>query len=186
MMRTAFVVMLLALAVTPAYAGGGIGVTGSWWDTSEAGDDVGWGIIADLSLTAQSPVDLELRYASIRELTGEFEDPLFTLDVEPIEIGVSYNFNRGGVNPYLGGGFGFYMLRATRLDSAHDLDIQDENGWYLVGGVDLPIGGHWALLGEVMYRSVKSQLEGEGLADFDVLRVDLSGAAANVGFVWRW
>jgi len=181
--RVSTIVALLILTALPAMAGGGLGITGSYWNTDQSGDNIGLGFLADVAFT-NSPVDLEFRVAFIKGLDPGNRFPDFSIDATPVELGVSYNFNRGGVNPYIGGGIGYYVLDVNRVDGR--ANIQNENGLYGVGGVDIPIGGNWALLGEAMYRSVKAEVEGEGLADFDVLGVDLSGFSANVGFVWRW
>ena len=84
-------------------------------------------------------------------------------------------------NPYVGGGVGYYEL------DAKGPELPGEFGWYLVGGIDVPISKNWMVFAEGLYRQVEAQAEYDDLGRSLVKQeMNLSGAAFNVGIGVRW
>ena len=68
MKRTSTLLAALALLAAPCWAGSGIGAYGTWWDTDDADDDIGAGILLELGLGSR--FDLELRTSWYGSLPG--------------------------------------------------------------------------------------------------------------------
>ena len=170
-------VVLLA-AAGPVWASG-VGVTVSQWTTDHAGDDSGLGLKIGLSATAN--VDFDLRVSFFDSLFAEGPET-FEVEALPVDVGLSYNFRVSDkANPYVGGGVSYYEL------DAKGPELPGEFGWYLVGGVDMPIAKNWLVFAEGLYRQVEAQSESDDLGRSLIKQeMNLSGAAFNVGIGIRW
>ena len=69
------------------------------------------------------------------------------------------------------------MARALYLDSGSTLL------WYLLAGVEVPIGDAWSLVFEGRWRNADDELEGD-LAGLGTL--DLGGTEISAGFSYRF
>jgi hypothetical protein len=158
----------------------------AYWDTEDAGDETFVGAKVQFNL-AGSAVDIEARAAMFDDLEDLNGPVPFRLDAFPLEIGIAYNFNRGAsLNPYLGGGFGYYFLDIERLEPDRTATIDDEFGWYGVLGIEVGFDEQWSLFLEGLYRNTKGEISGDGLDDIDTFGLDLVGLAVNAGVLFSW
>lgn len=178
----------LALVAMPSWASG-IGAGVSYWDTSDAEDDNGFGIKVAFDVGQEWSVDLRAAFFDGHGLISGPRE--ISIEATPIDLGIAYNFQTGGkVTPYVGGGLNYTLYKSEVynfvLDQPESSRIKDEPGWYAVLGVDIPVQSHLAFYLEAMYRQNKPQVQGDGLAAFDKIPVDFAGAAATVGLVYTW
>lgn len=191
------VLVVLALAASPASAAGSFNLFGSFWDTDEADNTAGGGIAFALPVSPRWGVDLRGSYHE--ELTNEplealfdEDDPVFQragLQVIPLEAGLRYNFAPGSrTNLYLGGGGSYHLL-----DSDFG-DVSDEVGGYALLGMDFGNPDGLSFFIEGLYRFVEATVEfdPEDLEDIDDISglengvaVDLNGLGLNIGMSWR-
>lgn len=184
MKKALIVLSVLAALAAPAWAGG-IGPMVAYWDTSEAGDDNGLGFKVGFDLG--SNIDFDLRVSFFDSFANVQQGRLFALEATPIDVGFSYGFNpSGAVNPYLGGGLSYVLFKAEVVNRADQTRVSDEPGWYAVGGLEAPIGGHFRIFGEVLYRQVKAQVEGDDIQTFVKADIDFAGPGANAGILFSW
>jgi len=99
------------------------------------------------------------------------------------------------IQPYLGGGGGFFdwRLRETGdfIDFNDDLEIFNDSfaidgtafGTFFVAGLSVPVGEEWALFAEGRWDRADDELEGDfqGLGD-----IDLSGRHLSFGAAWNF
>lgn len=185
MKRVLLTLGLVVLLATPSFAGG-LGIFGSYWNTSEADSDTGMGVEANFSFNPQ--VDLQLRITHFRELKTKVQGMDVTILSTPFDMGIVYNFrNSAKVTPRLGAGFAYYFMSSNLKDLSVDSgEIDAELGYYGEVGVDVPFSGNWAAYGDAIYRIGKTRLDGEGLFGFVQRRVDLNGFNLNLGVKYRW
>lgn len=184
-MKKALIVMsVLAALAAPSWAGG-VGPMVAYWDTADAGDDNGLGF--KLGFDLGPSLDFDVRVAFLDGFANVQQGRLFALEATPIDIGISYGFNPSGpVSPYLGGGLSYVVFDAEVVGRAEGTRVSDEAGWYAVGGLEVPIGGSFRLFGEVLYRQVKAQIEGDDIRTFVKADVDFAGPGANAGILFSW
>lgn len=122
-----------------------------------------------------------------------------TLDVSALTAGLVFNLTPpdAAIVPYLGAGGGFYLWNLTEdgdfIDFADPLGpsifttrFEDEGealGWYLLAGIEVPVGARWSLFAEGRWHTVEDELSGDfaGLGD-----LDLSGRQITGGASWRF
>jgi hypothetical protein len=197
-MKRAFLSLsLLALLAVPAGAvTGGIGVHAGWVDMDDAGDDAGWGLLANFGVSPH--VDIQVRMTDFRSLVVDFTDDDFppgqmlpTRGFEYqstlVDLGFTYNFRKDGraFTPFVGGGGTYYLLDSTPDSNGR---INDEYGWYGLAGLDFMFAERWGAYVEGMWRDAKMTIRGDGF-DFagpvDV-GVDLNGPQVNLGIKFAW
>lgn len=197
MKRVVLVLGTLALLAAPVGASSGIGVLVGYWDADDADDEIGLGVKIDVDFGG--PVHLELRGTAFEEFTGDREEEdeaeqgdvdvffPFELEIFPFEIGLAYHFSEGArIDPFVGGGLGFYEIEIKRFEPNLSAQVDDEAGWYVVAGANFEIHQRWSVFVEGLFRSLDAEIEGEGFRDFDTLGFELSGAAANVGILYTF
>ncbi len=196
MHRRFFAVFAAALlaAAAPALAGS-FALNGSYWDTSDLDDTFGGQIALGIPLR-QSMVDLDVRAGYYEELTDEpFEalleepDPVFeeeSMRVIPAELGLRFNFAREEpINLYLGAGASYFFFDPER----DDLDVDDELGYYLLGGLRLGDAEGAAFNVEGYYCAVEAVFVRGDIGEPEEPRrrdVDVAGPGLNLGIVWTW
>jgi hypothetical protein len=197
-MKRAFLSLsLLALLAVPAGAvTGGIGVHAGWVDMDDAGDDAGWGLLANFGVSPH--VDIQLRMTDFRSLVVDFTDDDFPPgQVLPnrgfeyqstlVDFGFSYNFRKDGraFTPFVGGGGTYYLLDSTPDSNGR---VNDEYGWYGLAGLDFMFAERWGAYVEGMWRDAKMTIRGDGFGiggPVDV-GVDLNGPQVNLGIKFAW
>ncbi len=184
--RAVMALGMLALLAAPASAASSIGLIVGYWDTDEADEEVGLGLKLDVDF-GRSPVHLAIRGTYFEEFSSAGPVP-FHLEVFPFEAGLAYRFREGErVEPYVEAGLGYYVFNISRLAPPfRGAKLDDEAGWYGLVGADFAFHERWSFFAEGMWRNVDAKIEGEGLSDFDILGLELSGFAANVGVSFRF
>lgn len=171
--------MFLGALAGPA-AAAEIGVFGSYWDTADADEAIGFGTRLRFGI-------VELRGTYFQDVTADTVEDEEGIDVRaiPIEVGFALKLAQdAAVSPYLGGGGGYYLL------DANDFDVDDEVGWYAVAGADF--GRHssgMAFNVEAIYRSMEATVReaSDGLPEVDEeVGLDLGGLGLNAGVVFRF
>jgi opacity protein-like surface antigen len=169
--------VVLGLAALPA-AATEFSVGGAYWDTKDA--DQALGVTSKLGFGL-----LELRGSYFSDVTADTEPERrdFEISAIPLEAGLKWDFaEEERVNPYVGGGIGYYLLDTSRGD------IDDEVGWYAVGGVDIATQAGFGINLEAIYRGIEATVDNVG-GDNDIrddVGLDLDGLGLNAGLVWKF
>jgi hypothetical protein len=153
----------ILLSASPALASG-FSVFGSYADTTDAGDTFGGGVGVSFPLGGGG-LGLDLRATCYQEVTDEGADAIFdddeelfeedSLEILPIDAGLRYQFNSDGpVNPWIGGGFSYFLLDTTR----QGLDVDDETGYYVSVGSRFGDPHGVGFFAETLYRSTEATL----------------------------
>ncbi len=179
------VVVVFAAPAAASEIGAGIG----FWDTEGADSDNGFMVKFSLDVGEKWNIDLRGSFFD----GHAFAQAVRTLDIEAtaIDVGLSYDFNPSSrANPYVGAGVNYSLFKSTAfntvLSESEQSRVDDEPGWYVLGGVKGPISGSLGYFVEVMYRQNKANVEGDGLAAFDAIEVDFAGAGASAGISFNW
>jgi len=155
-----------------------LGAFGSYWKTKDADNAFGAGVKLRLGI-------IEFRGSFYNDVTADVdpEELDFEVSATPLEAGLVLRFlKNAAVSPYVGGGAGYYMLD-TNVG-----DIDDEAGYYLVGGADIG-SGIVAFNVEAMYRNFEGTVvdQDDSIPELeDEVTLDLSGVAVNAGIIFRF
>lgn len=186
MKRLLVVLGLSALTAAPSFAGG-VGVFGTWWNTDDLGDEAGLGLEFDIPMSPR--VDLQLRGSYYDQLETEIDGRSVTVRATPLDLGVAWHFLEPSsrVRPRVEGGLTYFSLASDIDDVGVDSGrIDDELGYYGGAGLDVRLGGEWAVYGDALYRSGKAEIAGEGLHDLSVSDFDLNGVSLHLGIKLIW
>lgn len=117
------------------------------------------------------------------------------LDIVPVGFQVRLGPTRRGLSPYVAGGVDLFYYKYEEFGDF--VDFEDPNhpiigdsfisegvatGFHVAGGVRVPIGDDFAIVGEGRYQWAKDDM-GD---DFRGNKIDLGGASATVGFNLRF
>lgn len=190
LMKIAILGIAVVFAVASAQALG-LGAFGAYWNTKDADDSYGYG--AKIISTGDESGYLELRITRFDDISEKEKGDDVTLEVTPLEIGLTMMISsESGANVYIGGGGGYYMLESD-LELADgtsvETDVDDEWGWYALAGLEIPMTDNLLLIGEAIYRQVEGTIK-EDDPDLDNITddysLDLAGFGANVGVVFKF
>jgi hypothetical protein len=202
MRKLAAMVLGVMLFAGAASAGGNAwGPVVSYWNTDDASDAMGFGLV--FSFEVAPSMALDLRYSWFDDLSdassAEIED--LDIEVEPFEFGLSWVKKVGESSTFhLGGGFGYYMVDgdADVLGGLEvDFNPEDEWGLYAIAGFDIMMVGEFSegvmasgmtLFLEAIYRAVEidEASTGLGLGKTQIQDGNLSGLGANIGVRFLW
>jgi len=180
MRRTVLVVACLTLLASPAWAGGGFHLFGTYGEINDWTAATGFG--ARLSVGGEKVIfDLTAtwfpeRTTKIGEAGGMslYDD----LQIAPIELGVRYVFAPASHwRPYIGGGLSLFVtdLNVGRVD--------DEVGYYGMLGLLWHGGGAFGLYGEAVYRQAEVDYEVEDGVKFSE---NVGGLAGVFGIIFAF
>ena len=177
---------LLALLPFSLFAGG-IGGFVTYLDSSDAGDGTGVGGLLQLGVSEE--VALELRVSKVDDFEADLQLPFIVtpleLEVTPIEAGFTFDIPlQDSITPYLGIGAGIYLIDAELDD--FDADLDDEFGWYALGGVRIGLSNTLHVFGEIFYRSLEGTVNDSRDFTLEDTDVDLGSLGANLGIMARW
>lgn len=193
--------LVLVLAIlapaSPALAQG-FEIFGSYWNTSDVDETFGGGVGLGIPF-GESGLGLKLRGTYYQELTDEPLDNLFdddepffeeeSLEVLPVDVGLSYSFARGETfSPTIAAGASYFFIDTTR----EGFDVDDETGYFVSLGTTIGNREGVNFFVEGLYRSTeatfrRNRLEGDDDTDLDEdVAIDLDGFAVNAGIAWRW
>ena len=187
MKKALLAVVILGFSAVLASANG-LGFFGAYWDTESAGDGIGAG--AKLQLEVVPNLLMEFRGTYFEDI-GDGEDGEGVdnkLQIIPAEVGLIISFPVADLfKPYAGGGAGYYLadasVEADGMDE--DIDIDDEIGYYAVGGIELGLAKNFFLFAEYKYTWVEidtfiiEDVEFEGASTLD-------GPGGSAGLLLKW
>lgn len=155
-----------------------LGVFGAYWDTKDADQTYGAGAKLRLGI-------IEFRATYFKDVTADVDPEELDLEIRaiPLEAGIVLQFLKNAlVSPYVGGGAGYYLLETDAGE------IDDEVGYYVVGGLDIG-RGVVAFNVEGIYRNFEATVVDTG-DDFpeieDEVNFDLSGIGVQAGVIFRF
>ena len=171
---------VLAVAVT-AFAGGGIGVFGSYMNGEDVDSGFGGGVkfkgdIAEF-------IALEARASCLTEFSDYLEDDdLFFI---PIEGDVLLNFPLGDspITIYGGGGAGYAII-----PEADDIDYDDSFCYFGLAGIELGLGESAALFVEAQYRVLEvdgAETDDDVEIEFEE-EIEFTGISVNAGLIFKF
>lgn len=181
MKKLLIMLVAIGLGAVAAYAGGGVGVFGTYYDAEDPGPGYGGGLkfkadVADF-------IAIEARGSCITSFDeDDSDDGIYLI---PIEGDILLNFPLGDDVPVTiyGGGGGGYAI----IPEADDIDLDDSFTLFAVGGIELNLGDSAALFAEVQYRFLEVDgAESDDIeVDFDE-EVDFGGLGGNAGLLFRF
>jgi len=189
-MKTKFLGALVTLAglclLTPGSClATGIGGFWSYWSPSDT--DSGTGLGLRLATTSDPAGQLEIRASRFEDLVSKHPEGAVTVEATAIEAGmVLYMSEENNVRLYSGIGVGYYLLEGEVTDEhgLRETDMENEWGYYGVLGLEYPLGDHFSIFGEGVYRRVKSRVRGDRLDPEGTTRsIKFDGMGANVGLM---
>ncbi|MBV8201481.1 MAG: outer membrane beta-barrel protein [Acidobacteria bacterium] len=187
--------LALALAASPLAAmTNDFGVFGTYIKPSDADNAWGGGAKARFGF-------VDLRAAYFTDLTARQAEeacPPFCSNAKPkikfapLEAGLVFKFSDWSgqpnppVSPYIGGGAGYYLLH--QVNEGVFGHLNNEWGWYAVGGTDINFNPNFGLMVEFQYRRVRGTVTGPNPSDLNFTKttLQLGGPGGNVGVVWHF
>jgi hypothetical protein len=168
------------LFVSPAWAGGGFSLFGSYGEITKEDRSIGAG--ARLSLGGESLVfDLTATYLPQQSTTifREGGAPVSDdLRITPLEIGGRYIFSAGSdFRLYLGLGGSYFLVDLGGGNS------DNEFGFYGLGGFVFGANANLQFFAEVLYRQTEITVDYGHLGRADV---DVGGLGLNAGLTFRF
>jgi Outer membrane protein beta-barrel domain len=193
----ALVVSAILASASPVLAQG-FNLYGSYWNTTDVDDAFGGGIGVGIPF-GESGLGLKLAATYYQELTDDPADALFdddegvfedeSLEVLPVDVGLTYNFAPHGMwSPWISGGGSYFFIDTTR----EGIDVDDEAGFFVSLGTQIGNRDGVNFFAEALYRSTeatlrRNRLDGDDDTDVaDEVAIDLDGVAVNAGISWRW
>ncbi|HEX9943401.1 MAG TPA: hypothetical protein VGG03_15400 [Thermoanaerobaculia bacterium] len=171
-----FAAVALALLAGPASAGD-FTLYGAYQDTKDA--DQGLGIGGKLGFGI-----FELRATYFDDVTTDTGRRDFELRMIPLEAGLAFKFAPGqNVNPYIGGGAGYYLLDTNRGE------VDDEVGYYAVAGANFTGASGLGFNIEGIFRSMEATVRDRSLSNPNVdeeTDIQLGGFGVQGGLVWTF
>jgi len=172
---------------------GGPGIYGTYIDTEDLEESYGAGAKLDINVTQNLIIQARSAFYDTlgQDMIIGTSEIQADLNIVPVEVGMTYDLTIADrVIPYIGGGLGWYILEADVVidGDAQSVNIDDELGYYLRGGLRLDPGQNLSIFGEYQYRQVDTTLPDDSFERRVRGEVDvgLSGSSINVGLMLRW
>lgn len=172
--------LMTALTVgAHAYNGWGVGL--GVWNASDI--DTGVGPVFKVSIEMVPEVQLDLRASYFGSFDGHRQD----VSVLPLEANLAVTYELTPIlSGYAGAGVGYYLIDGGRTggDAVQKPDPDNEFGFQLLGGLELPVKENASVFAEVQYRVVEAydaEVFGTEVSD-----LDLAGFGVNLGLMIRW
>jgi hypothetical protein len=162
-MKRVSLALLLALVTLGAVSSGAHanqGIFATWWNLDESNSDgFGFGFRSKIQVVPIFSFDTRVSWIKF----GDSD-----MSVYPIEA--TGMLKLGMV--YAGAGAGYYFF------DSNDVDVDNNFGWYAVGGIDLSLGS-FGVFGEVKWTSLSTDAKD---LDPDIGDIPLSLDADGIGF----
>lgn len=188
MKKLAMSVGALWLAGSLTAMAGGLGAYGSYWSTKDA--DAGFGGGGKLQFMLGDIIGLEIRGSYFPDLNEEESLFKYELEVIPAEADLILAIPLGDLlRVYGGGGAGYYFIDAKIKGQGLDekVNVDDQLGWFAVGGLQVQLTEAFALFGEGKYTGIKAKFKGDDVEEItDDVDMHLDGFGANVGLLLTW
>jgi len=193
MARARWITLSLMMLTGPLF-GSSISLINSYWSPADFDDDVGPGLKLQASLSEL--YDLEFRTSLFpdmgEDVVTEAGNVTVDLALIPLEFGfvanIPYIYDPL-LQPYFGAGFGYYMidLSAKGPAGAINYKVDDEIGFYLVGGGRLHLTPELIMVGECMYRIVEGDAKtknADGTSSEIGMKLNGFGFSIGLGLFW--
>jgi hypothetical protein len=184
--------MIVALAVTPALAGGNINaligqreLDESYSDTEDIQEQDMLGLMMDWGAEGW-PVNIAL---DIISGSADSDDNEFNVNVDgstlAIDGGVRWYFLKDrSWEPYIGGGLAYISGEVDTDGDSNDIEFDDSTvGYWLNGGIKWVIGEHFNLGGDVRWEKAELDVEDDLNNPQDIEAGGL-GYAVLLGYRW--
>lgn len=160
MKRIGIVVFAALVLCSSFHSAHALGVMASWWQMDSSSEDgFGFGLRERIQIVPLIGIDTRVSWINFKD--GDTN--VFPLEAAGVvTLGLFY----GGI------GVGYYIF------DAEDVELDNNFGWFVLGGVDVGLGG-FGLFGDIMYRELESDIEN---VDPNLSNVPTSLDAAGVGF----
>lgn len=181
-----------------------IGLGGQYWMAKDAKDildeDGLWGGNIILRFQPAPYIGIDLRGGgsgawdtdSWHGPDGRKYDETATFMCCPVELGLVLILPiADSFSIYGGGGGGYYYYDIDIRESSHrhghsyrtewhdHIKLEDDWGWYALGGAKINLAPHFALFGEARYTDTETKLK-----EYKEFKIDCSGVAFQVGFMF--
>jgi hypothetical protein len=192
MKKMAWTLMAVVGLAGMASADSGWGVYGSYWapDSFEAVGGVG----GKLSIELAPHASLEFAGTWFQSLEDQAGDSTTTLDMIPLDIGLSFMSGMKPVDVYMRAGYTYYSVDGAIYTDGRkqDVDFGDASGFYAGLGIEVPLSEHPEITGatrttfmvEALYRY--TSLDELSSRDERYVGGDIDGLCINAGFMLRW
>lgn len=188
---------LIAVAVSVLFSssafGAGIGGFASRWDAKDPDDTWGFGGLLRFDLNENLQLDLRGSYYLFEDREDDIKGELTVI---PAEVALMFKIPlEGQFSAYLGGGLGYYFGEAKLKGGGESftIDIDDEVGFFALGGIEIKLGDSFSLFGEAKYTWLefeKAKLKDTGIPELDGEKFDfdlkMDGLAVNIGLLLRF
>jgi len=185
-MRRGALLVLVAVCVAAPAAAVDLSLFGTYQDFRDADSGIGMGVRAGFG-GDRFGFDLGLSYLDSEINLGSgpvaCSCDVSNLRVAPLDLGARWTiFREGTWRPYIGAGVNVLFVESDNVS------VDDEVGWYAVGGALVGDGKKNELMIEVIYRSSDANIDfiDQGFATNDPPALDLSGLGFSIGAVWRF
>jgi hypothetical protein len=166
--RIAICLLFSAILSVPVYAGVEVDSFVSYTSFDQAGESLGIGV--RLEWLVNDAVSLDVGFTGLEDSNLTPSTGLSgNISVLPIDMGARYRFGNGF---YAGAGASWVKTDASNVD------IDDEVGFYAVGGWAKVYSNGIGYFGEIAYRDVSVNIVGTN--------VDLGGPIVNVGAKFKF
>ncbi len=166
-----------------------LGFGAQYWepkDIDEFDEDGFWGanLIARIQPSSYFGIDLRLGGSGVWEgesyyINGRKYEADVTFLCCPVEAGIVFMLPLGDVvTLYAGPGVGYYYYDIDiEVSSKHgrhyhthwsdNIELEDDFGWYVVGGLKIQLASCFSIFGEARYTDTKTSLEEDDSVEFD-------------------
>lgn len=142
--------------------------------------------------------ELDQEYLDFEDDRGNAIGHTTSLELASATAGLVFHFTgpEAAIRPYVGAGGGLYAWRLEEDGEFIDFTppppvifeglLEAEGnafGYYLLAGLDVPVGRNWSFFAEGRWQRVEDEL-GDDFEDFGDL--DLSGRDLSAGIAWRF
>jgi len=183
--RSCIAVGILALGMagfqTASAVDFGIGPFGTYYDSDDADEAWGGGIMGRFGIVNWLAVDARASYLRFDEND---------LEMIPLEAALTFRLPLMDhkLVPYAGAGVGYYLFNEDFDEDTDFDDVDDGVGFFPLVGVEIRFGSRnqWAIFGEARWLFLSSDIDGavDELENID--DADLDGLGVNVGLVYRF
>lgn len=185
-MKTLLKSMVALAFMAQAVSAGYLGLFGAYWDPEDADSEIGFGAKLAFPLSPEFTLQFRGKYFEFEQEGIGGPGTRATLEVIPIQAALIYNFQSDSpVRPYIGGGVGYYLFDLEWADQQQVLqpDVDDEVGYFALGGLRFEINPQFSLFAEASYTWVQIKR----IAGFRTTGDDtLDGVGFNAGLTLHW
>ena len=192
MKKIAFAIVVLSGLAGMASADSGWGVCGSYWAPDKLDAAPGIGVKVSLEIAPHAVLDLgSTWFKSFEDTSGASTT---TLDIIPLDIGLSFVTGTRPVDVYVKGGYTYYNIDGSIYTDGRNQDISfgDSSGFYAGIGLEVPIKESPEVTGATRITFLVEGLYRYTSVDELANRGDsyvggsVEGPCVNAGLMLRW